>query len=81
MSLYLYLYLYLYVKGERLLPAIGVATWGGDGLPEEAETEGTVEVLCLHCLWINVSVFLQQGGMVNLIIEGASIGSEFGFMK
>ena len=44
-----------------VVPAVCVATGSCDWLPEEPETEGAVKVLCLHCFWINVTVFLKQG--------------------
>ena len=42
-----------------VIPAVCVATGSGDRLPEKSETEGAVKILCLHCFWINVPVFLK----------------------
>ena len=59
-----------------VIPAVCVTTGSGDRLPEKSEAEGAVKILCLHCFWINVPVFLEQAGIVTdyiLLVEPSGI--------
>ena len=57
-----------------------MTTGSGDRLPEKSETEGAVKILCLHCFWINVPVFLEQAGIVtdDILLVGIMNWAIFG---